>query len=464
MYALLLLWIVSIISFWLSKQVPGDAVMDYISIDDRSYHTSVTPVENRKAYKRVAHQRGLDIPEFYFSISTRMISDSIQQILPVDDRNIVKEWIYETKQGKKSYELYRQLISGLNESCEQQNATSADARLCLFYSQSLSIADVRIIHEHAKSLINILLTDTSIQQKSLDRLRLISNTFDDLINGSNKFSGIQWFPDLRWNGSQNQYHQWMTGLFLQRPLTSLVDGRNAWSKIYSALKWTLLLNGFAFLLSIILGIFIGIWSGTHDGQRGERFLNWILFALFALPSFWLGTLFIYFLTSGEWLSILPAGGLGSHQVAGSAVERGMILFSHLLLPVLCLALGSLAYVSRQVKQSILHEFDQPYVGTLRAQGISEKTIVRRHVIRNALFPVITMIGGAIPALLSGSLVIEVIFSIPGMGRLMYNSLLSRDWPVAFPILMLCAVITIFSYILTDIIYKWVDPRVKVMQS
>ncbi len=112
----------------------------------------------------------------------------------------------------------------------------------------------------------------------------------------------------------------------------------------------------------------------------------------------------------------------------------------------------------------MHEFTQPYVGMLRSQGVAEKTILRKHIIGNALFPVITMIGGAIPALLSGSLIIEVIFSIPGMGRLMYNSLMSRDWPVAFPILMFGAAITILSYLITDIVYKWMDPRVKVLQA
>jgi peptide/nickel transport system permease protein len=113
-----------------------------------------------------------------------------------------------------------------------------------------------------------------------------------------------------------------------------------------------------------------------------------------------------------------------------------------------------------MKQSVLHQFSQPYVRSLRLQGISERNIVRKHVIRNALFPIITIIGGSIPALLSGSLIIEVIYSIPGMGRLMYSSLLAKDWPVVFPVLMIGAFLTVVSYILTDVVYKWVDPRVK----
>ena len=144
-------------------------------------------------------------------------------------------------------------------------------------------------------------------------------------------------------------------------------------------------------------------------------------------------------------------------------EKSVIIARHFTLPVLCLAMGSLAYVSRQMKQSVLNQFGQPYVMALRAQGIAEKNILRKHVIRNALFPMITMIGGALPALLSGSLIIEVIFSIPGMGRLLYTSLMARDWPVVFPVLMLGAVVTVIAYILTDVIYKWADPRVKSLE-
>lgn len=274
----------------------------------------------------------------------------------------------------------------------------------------------------------------------------------------------KWLPVFYWHGTHNQYHQWMGGFITFKPLTSLIDGRNAWSKIFDALSWTLLLNGLAFILAIVLGVLIGLWSGRHDGLKKERVVNIILFTLFALPSFWLATLFIYFLSSGEWLSIFPAGGLGPYHSASNVFQKWAVLLTHLTLPVLCLALGSLAYISRQMKQSVVNQFHQPYVLSLRSLGVSEKTILRKHVFRNALFPVITMIGGALPALLSGSLIIEVIFSIPGMGRLMYTSLVARDWPVVFPILMFGAAITVFSYILTDVIYKWADPRVKSLET
>ena len=454
LYVIVLLSLVSLISFWLSKQIPGDDVMDYLSIDDGGYNTAVTPDQFRKNYQRVANLRGLDLPEFYFSIFPRSVPDSIQYILPLDDRKIVKEWVHVAGNGQAAMDLYAHLRQGLSKYCD------VNQKLCQFYNHALATQEVEKIHDATLSLIEDIQSDTSINIESKYELEHISRLSSDVqVHFSNNI-----LPVFYWHGTQNQYHQWMKGLLLQKPLTSLVDGRNAWSKIYDALKWTLVLNGFAFIFSIVFGVLIGIWSATHDGKKTEKIVNWFLFALFALPSFWLGTLFIYFFASGEWLTILPSGGLGPYHTADSFAEQWSIIGTHLLLPVACLTVGALAYISRQMKQSVIHEYDQPYVAMLRAQGVSERTILRKHIIGNALFPIITLMGGAIPALLSGSLIIEVIFSIPGMGRLMYNSLMSRDWPVAFPILMFGAIITILSYIITDIVYKWADPRVKVLQA
>ena len=455
-YVIVLLLVISLIAFWLSKQVPGDEVMDYISIDAGNYTTAIDPVQFRNIYQRVARHRGLDLPEFYFSVRPAFIPDSVQLIFPKDDRNIVRQWIEVSGNGSAAMHLYQQLKSGLIEHCGHQIS------LCQFYNQSLSTPDIRNILANATALRNDLAPDTTRDKEA--RIDSVIHLSEKLLRASRATSGNKFLPVFQWNGTDNQYHQWMKGLLLQKPLTSLVDGRNAWSKIYSALKWTLLLNGFALIISIIAGVFIGMWSSRHEGQHSERIVNWILFALFALPSFWLGTLFIYFFASGEWLSIFPSGGLGPYHTTQNMVKQWSIIGSHLFLPVMCLALGSLAYVSRQMKQSVLHEYTLPYVSMLRIQGVSEKTILRKHVTGNALFPIITMVGGAVPALLSGSLIIEVIFSIPGMGRLMFDSLMSRDWPVAFPILMLGAVITILSYTLTDILYKWADPRVKVLHT
>lgn len=455
LYAILTLWIISVISFWLSKQIPGDEVEDYLTIDERGYSTTLNPIDHRAAYARVAHKRKLDLPLFYFSFSSR-ISSHTDSILPFADRAAIRSWIAHSNNVEGATHLRNLLLEGLDRQCRP----GRHRELCSFYDRALRTKDLHQISSEAGMLReSAILNDTNGLASALDIIVAQTEKLHDPLAGNVS----AFLPSFQWHGLQNQYHQWMRGLLLRQPLTSLVDGRNAWTKINEAFRWTIVLNGIALLLSLLIGILTGIWAGKMHGTKSERIVEWILFALFAIPSFWLGTLVIYLFSSGEWLRIFPAGGLGSYQYA-SGLTRWSIISYHLTLPVLCLTLGGLAYVSRQMKQSVLHEYSQPYVQALISQGISGRTILRKHVIRNALFPLITIVGGSVPVLLSGSLVIEVIFGIPGMGRLMFNSLMSKDWPVAFPILMLGAAVTVFSYILTDLLYKWADPRIKTLES
>lgn len=159
----------------------------------------------------------------------------------------------------------------------------------------------------------------------------------------------------------------------------------------------------------------------------------------------------------------PAGGLGPYHSASNVFQKWAVLLTHLTLPVLCLALGSLAYISRQMKQSVVNQFHQPYVLSLRSLG-SPKNNPSKTCIQECVVP-----GDHDDR----RCITRIAFRIfnhwgdiqhPGHGRLMYTSLVAQDWPVVFPILMFGAAITVFSYILTDVIYKWADPRVKSLET
>ncbi len=463
-HAFLLLGVISIIGFGLSKLVPGDEILDYLSIDDPRYSSSANALDQRIAYTKVATKRGLNKPLFYFSIAPGYYPDSLFQIVPESDRLAVTGWIKQSKQKDLSLKLYRNFMEGLTFACPQEKTSQLAEQFCQGIGDMLDQRDLFSVHHSFIRLKNNVSSDTLVTSEYAQLISLYKDDIEALIKPTQGLAARSWLPTFYWHGTNNQYHQWIIGMISLQPLTSLIDGRNAWTKIFEALKWTLLLNGWAFVLAIVFGMGIGMWAATRDGRRIENLVNIFLFALFALPSFWLATLFIYFLSSGEWLTIFPSGGLGAYHSAGNIFTRWGIIMTHLILPVLCLTLGSIAYVSRQMKQSVMHQLIQPYVFSLRTQGVSEKTILRNHVLKNALFPMITLIGGSLPALLSGSLIIEVIFSIPGMGRLLYSSLLARDWPVVFPILMMVATITVVAYILTDLVYKWADPRVKTLGS
>ncbi len=460
-YTLVILSIISVIAFGLSRIVPGDEILDYLSIDESRYTSSANALEQRQAYARVAEKRGLDLPAFYVSIYPGYYPDSLYRIAYREDRKAVTGWAKTSGDPEGAMQLYHDLQAALNIVCPQADTAAMANKRCEHLGKLLSTDDFFTVHHGILQMQDSAAPeDTAWQEIALQ----LKSDVERLYTSEASFSLRAYLPSVQWHGLANQYHKWVCQLVTFTPVTSLIDGRNAWTKILEALKWTLLINGLAFILTIILGIIIGMWSGAHEERTSVKLVGLILFVLFAVPSFWLATLLVYLLASGEFLSVLPAGGLGPYRQAGSVLTTWGILASHLILPVVCLALGSIAYVSRQMKQSVIYQLKQPYVTALRAHGISEKTILRKHVFRNAIFPMITLIGGSLPALLSGSLIIEVIFSIPGMGRLMYSSLMARDWPVVFPILMLGACVTVIAYQLTDIIYKWADPRVKTTES
>jgi len=457
-FAFLWLWVISILAFWLSKQVPGDEVLDYLSIENDAFSKSLNPHQQREAYQQAAHRRGLDLPLFYFSLHKGLYPPFLSTIFPEEDRNAVKGWIDASHNNQSSIEFYSSLREALSLSCISATHSALADSSCRKIHSMLIQPDINTVNTSLDQLYQQV-TRAGDDTTFINQLTTAQALSKNLLSKHN-LSLAELLPSFHWNSSKNQYHQWMTGLISLKPMVSLIDGRNAWTKIGEALKWTLILNGLAFILAIFLGVVIGIWSGVHHGTRREKWVSIMLFTFFAIPTFWLATLMIFLLASGEWLSILPPGGLGDYQVANSILEKWGVIAVHLILPVFCVTIGSLAYISRQMKQSVLHEYAQPYISALRTLGISEKTILRKHIIRNALFPLVTMMGNALPAILSGFLIIEVIFSIPGMGRLMYTSLMARDWPVAFPILILVAGITILVYTLNDIVYKWLDPRVK----
>ncbi|MDX1410254.1 MAG: ABC transporter permease, partial [Saprospiraceae bacterium] len=153
-------------------------------------------------------------------------------------------------------------------------------------------------------------------------------------------------------------------------------------------------------------------------------------------------------------------GIGSYRYL-SGLDRLGSLVAHLFLPVLCLLLAALAYLTRQMRGAMLSEMGKDYIRMARVKGLSDRAVYWKHAFRNALFPMITLVGAAIPASISGSVIIEVIFNIPGMGRLLYDGILRQDWPVVFTIVLLSALLTVIGYLVSDLLYRIVDPRVRI---
>ena len=249
-----------------------------------------------------------------------------------------------------------------------------------------------------------------------------------------------------------------------RPVTALM---------MEALPITLLLQ----LISLPLFYGVGIWTGIRSARsRGKMVdigLGVILLALFSMPEIWVGVLLIGFLTNQAdypMLAWFPSNGL--HDVrAGSMLflphvingvfQRGWLLdmIWHLFLPVLCMVYGHFAYLSRLQRGVMIDSLSQDYVRTARAKGLSEKVVIYRHAFRNSMISLITVAASILPALISGSIVVEYIFGIAGMGRLMVEAVQSRDRELLLSLLLVVGALQLFGHFFADLAYAVADPRV-----
>lgn len=258
-----------------------------------------------------------------------------------------------------------------------------------------------------------------------------------------------------------QYALWMGKLFTLDFGKSYKDGRPVLEKIQEALPVTLQLSVISIFLTYLIAVPIGVFSAVKRGSRADSFITLMLFILYSLPNFWVAMLLMMFLGGGKWWNVFPIAGLNT--LGAESMGWGPWLWDrlwHLFLPVTCFTYASLASLSRYMRTGLLEVIRQDYVRTARAYGFSEKIVVMKYALRNALIPMITLLAGVLPALIGGSVIIESIFSLPGMGRLMFEAMLSRDYPLIMGELVITALLTMFGLLLSDLLYALVDPRIK----
>ena len=222
---------------------------------------------------------------------------------------------------------------------------------------------------------------------------------------------------------------------------------------------TFMINLLSMIIIFLIAIPIGISSATHQHSLYDKITTTTVFIGFAMPSFWLALLLMMFF--GVYLDWLPVSQLKSMNY-DSLTLPGKIwdLAKHLILPIFVSAFGGLAADSRYMRSSMLDVIRQDYVTVARAKGLPEKTVIYRHALRNALLPIITLLGLSVPGLIGGSVIFENIFGIPGMGQLFYMSVMTRDYPTVMGILTIGAMLTLFGNLLADIGYMFADPRIR----
>lgn len=259
-----------------------------------------------------------------------------------------------------------------------------------------------------------------------------------------------------------QYIEWLKRLAHFDLGKSFTDDRPVWDKIAERLPITVSINILAIFVIFLFAVPIGIISAVKENSIFDRLSTIFVFIGFATPDFWLALILMsLFGVSLGWLPVSGIKSLDFEQY--NFLEKLFDLSRHLLLPIFVSAFGSLAGMSRYMRTSMLEVLNKDFIRTARAKGLSERTVIYKHALRNALLPLITIIGLSIPGLIGGSVIFESIFSIPGVGKLFFESVMARDYAVIMGILFFGAILTLLGNLLADVMYAVADPRIRVSE-
>jgi peptide/nickel transport system permease protein len=394
------------------------------------------------------------------------------------DRRL-REWDAAQMKLRRVVNVHVQAITDIAVSRDGRRvATSCDDRLVrVFDAASTDAADPLLCKGHYKEATAVAF--------SPDGRLVWSGAKDETIRSFDATTGVQtsqvpestgkvhavvasadgariWSASESWTKSPvwKRYWQWLKNTATLDFGTSFTDERLVIDKVWAALPITLGLNLLSIFIIYLVSIPLGVRAAVKRDGPFDVMSSVILFLLAAMPSFWVGTMLMIGLSSERHLNVLPSVGLhatNAEWMTYLAWLRDSV--AHLVLPILVLTYAGFAGLSRYVRTSMLDAIAQDYVRTARAKGLSERIVVYKHALRNSLITLVTLVGTLLPAMIGGSVIVEFMFNIPGMGWLGFESIQARDYPVTMAITTFSAVLTMLGMLVSDLLYGVVDPRI-----
>jgi peptide/nickel transport system permease protein len=450
---------ISFMAFGLRQLAPGDPVdaLNQSSAGEKSVDIAALD----RAYFEKARLLHLDKPQFYFVINAAAYPDTFFHILQRTRRQTLDAILQQTGNWPAVSAYYiglrnlDQTLRLLPDSLRGEPSVQTQRGIQdLQVSALLPLIEKRLEHvQHAMSADPRLFASLEHLWKELKK------SFADLKNQPKRY--LLYIPSFKWFGLDNQYHAWVMGCLHGDLGISYIDGQPVSDKIRAALTWTLLINVFALVFAYVFAIPLGVYAARKKDQWQDRVLGFFLFALFALPAFWVAIMLLVLFTTPEFgMQFFTVTGISDLADDATLGERLAANVRHLILPVICLTYGFMAYIARQMRGAMLQVLDQDYIRTARAKGLPERKVIWQHAFQNALFPMITLFGAIFPAMLAGSILVESIFNVPGMGKMAVGAISQHDWPMVYAILMIGALLTMLGILLADILYAIVDPRIR----
>jgi peptide/nickel transport system permease protein len=449
------LLVISLLTFSLSVHSPGDPVEILLNTNSENGESSDKQAQKAE-YGKMREKLHLNLPVFYFSVSSIAEPDTFYKIPEKLHRENLARLLDEYGNWQTVSDYYTQIVwfeTHINslkvpDSLQEGLIETKQAVTELYYrhEENAIRERLKIIHKWSLAISPNVAIDQGLQY-SYGEMGAMPSVWKNYI------------PSLHWYGFQNQYHLWITDLcsgdfgvsyYKKEPVIDMIAERIAPTLVFSILS---------IVIAFVVSIPIGMNSAIHKGTKRDKVISIFLFALYSLPSFWIGTLFINYLTNNEYLDWFPVKGLQDFSDDAGFGERMTNYLHHMVLPLFCYVYSSFAFISRQMRGSVLNTLSQDYIRTAWAKGLDSRTVYWKHALRNSLLPVITLIASVFPSLIAGSIVIETLFTLPGLGRLAYEAEVAKDYPVIYIIMLFSAVLTLVGYLVSDILYAIADPRI-----
>ncbi|MFY0674502.1 MAG: ABC transporter permease [Bacteroidia bacterium] len=438
--------LLSIVTFYISVNSPIDPI--------ETKYTSATTDENvvlvdQLEVLRQKQRLGLLLPTFYFRLAPLDFNGKYYDLKLAELRELYERAIYKGYDGDLILEYLLEFEDWYLKPINWENEVVNELILKHSFFSNLD--------EHLIFWIS-LDNRVGVQQKLNEKL---NNALKEGISLKRLVPKVLFFKN-------NQYHHWLFGGKYTKGVVngdlgkSYSNGKSVFSRIKKALPWTFLMSLITIFLSVFGSVLLGLILGYFNNKWWSKGIKSFLFLLYTMPAFWLATLLLLFFANPDFLSWFPPGGIKPlhTEIDPSFWQLFWQSFSYLVLPIVALSYSSITVLSRYLQSSTAEAMQSLYVFSVRTRGVSEKRLLLKHVMPNVLLPLITLIGAAIPGLFSGSIVIESIFSIPGMGQELFTATLNNDINLVVGILTISGALSILGYLISDALYVVVDPRIK----
>lgn len=460
------LFIISLAAFWISVNSPGDPVDNFAGAGSEFGFDQVSlanMVQFREKRERVREKYNLHLPIFYVSVGSLSEPDTMYRFYEVDERTALQQLLGRYGNWEALQEYHRSVLdlreierNFFEKYSVRGKRKKQEAELYLLESHGVTQA---LLAQSEVDAIQgrFFQLDTLFEKMPVfapldSQLTKVKAAYNNLEETATTWKN--YVPSLKIYGFQNQYHKWIWNIITKLDFGySYANGQAISERIGDLFWWSFFFSISSTLLAYFISIPLGILGAVFQNSRFDKATTMTVFAMDSLPNFWVATLLLVTFANPDMLNWFPS--------SFNELDSGPGRF---VLPMIAYTYGSIAYTSRIMRASMLEVIQQDYIRTAYAKGLRRWVVMIRHAARNALLPIITGFAGVLPAMLGGHVILESIFSIPGMGREIFEATFSKDIPMIMAVFTLTGFLTIMGYLVSDLLYTLADPRIRIAEE